>query len=132
VAQAIPLDVLQSTKASQQEGALLMCRHILINNQVYATVAELRSVLPIIIPCQPPPTPFHEDGCFCQVDVEATAKANGYRCEGQVDYRLTRIPSYNMWEYAAQPLPWYWSVFLLGILFAWLLAGWFLLDGRYM
>lgn len=44
------------------------------------TVAELRRICPVIIPSLPGRAgyePLIEDACLCQVDVAATAAANG-------------------------------------------------------
>lgn len=61
-----------------------MCIEATVDGKDYNTVAKLRAVMPNgLVRCshyQPEPE-LVEDACLCQLDLEATARLNGYEAE---------------------------------------------------
>jgi len=56
-----------------------MCVNVIIGECEYQTVAQLRTICPNIVQYDPKlDGPLHEDSCLCQIDLPATARANGY------------------------------------------------------
>ena len=54
-----------------------MCVNVILDGHEYETVAELRAVCPKIVADEHYGS-VDEQSCLCQVDLPATARANGY------------------------------------------------------
>ena len=71
-----------------------MCTMIWLDpdNEEITTVGELKAVCPTVVPCSPD-WKLRDGECLCSVDVEETAKANGFVCEEDSftgDYRIRK------------------------------------------
>lgn len=70
-----------------------MCVEVKVDGKYCNTVAQLRAAMnPANIIADENYKELKEDCCLCQVDIEETAKNNGYECdqEGMMQYNFNK------------------------------------------
>jgi hypothetical protein len=72
-----------------KKGCGIMCIEIEIEGKWYDSVASIRNILPVLVKDDFYDT-IDEESCLCPIDVEKTAKENGYSCEqvGAMEYQF--------------------------------------------